>query len=362
MPMFEDEDEFKIKNPQVREYLASKFSPEARQKLVDQNSQDASGPNWLAGLAALGSGLQGGNAAQAGQQFLQNQNSQRDRKLVDFDSGRKLAMEEDTMAGDREKVARESDPSSEESKLAQQMAIDLGVKPALVGKLTAAKLKEQLPMLKQKYDIDQRKLDRSEARADRLQLASANRGGALTEGQKSVDKGYAKQYNDFTSKGRVNSTAAIDRLESLAGEMEGDQGLGEAGGGRLGSILPDVLRSRDAVRRRDSTRNAANTTLKELFGGQLSDGEREAAAKEYYNDALDNKTNAKLLRDKIEQLKGGLASETAKADFYEKNGSLQGFKGVGATQVAEESSEAGADKRRSRIAELKAKMAARVAR
>lgn len=151
---------------------------------------------------------------------------------------------------------------------------------------------------------------------------------AVTKGQVKVDEDYAKDYNKFTSKGRSNAIAAITKLEALATEMEADVGFGEAGGGRFADVMPDVLRSRDAIRRRDDTRNAANTTLKELFGGQLSDAEREAAAKEYYNDALDNETNAKILRRKIGELRSNVVNQTDKADYYEQHGTLTGWKGL----------------------------------
>jgi len=158
--------------------------------------------------------------------------------------------------------------------------------------------------------------------------AKNQRMGAYTKGQEQVDKDYAKHYNTFTQKGAVNVKTAIDRLEALASEMEKDKGFGEAGGGRFASVLPDALRSRDAIRRRDQARNFANTTLKELFGGQLSDAEREAAAKEYYNDALGNAENAKILRDKIAQLKDAYNTELAKAQHYEREKTLSNFSGA----------------------------------
>lgn len=179
--MFDEEDKFKIQDPKVLDYLTQ------RKNLVAQNEQDASGPDFLAGLAALGTGLQGGNAFEAGQSFLKNQQAGREKKLSEFDAQRKLALDEEALAFDREKrakekdiFAREADPNSAESKLAQQMAIDMGVSPELASKLTAARLKEQMPFLQKKYDIEQRKIDRGEARADR-QLQQQLRQDALQE-------------------------------------------------------------------------------------------------------------------------------------------------------------------------------------
>lgn len=176
--------------------------------------------------------------------------------------------------------------------------------------------------------LDQQKLEIAKNKSQ------GNQG--YSEGQKAVDKDYAKHYNTFTQKGAVNAKTAIDRLEGLADEMEADTGLFESGGGRFASELPDALRSRDAIRRRDQAKNFANTTLKELFGGQLSDAEREAAAKEYYNDALGNAENAKIIRAKIAQLRDSYNTEVAKAKYYENNGTLQGFSGVLPESIARE--------------------------
>ncbi len=147
--------------------------------------------------------------------------------------------------------------------------------------------------------------------------------GPLTPAQKKVDQTYGERYNLWTEKGRNNAANAIKKLEGLAAEMENAP---DGGGGRFAGRAPDWTRNRDAIRVRDTTRNAANTTLKELFGGQLSDAEREAAAKEYYNDALDNQTNAQVLRQKIQDLRDNFDSQEAKADEYERAGTLKYFK------------------------------------
>lgn len=147
----------------------------------------------------------------------------------------------------------------------------------------------------------------------------------LSVGEKSLDKEYGKQYEKYTSKGRANAVNSIMKLKKLQQEVEKDTGFGEAGGTRW--PIPDMLRSRTAIERRDDARNFANVTLKELFGGQLSDAEREAAAREFWNDSLDNESNAKRLKGKIKELEDGLKSQDAKARYWEKNrGSLKGFK------------------------------------
>lgn len=163
-------------NPQVKDYLTQKygldqFSPEKRQAIEAQNEEDRGGPNILAGLAAFGAGLQGGNAAQAGQNFLQMQEGRRQARLNDFDKNRQFALND---MNDKEMLAkkeREMDPNSQESKLAQKLAMDMGLPQDQAMKLTAAQFNQFSPALQKRYDLQQRQLDRQEARDERRFLA-----------------------------------------------------------------------------------------------------------------------------------------------------------------------------------------------
>lgn len=187
-------------------------------------------------------------------------------------------------------------------------------------------LQESIAARKQNAEMaNQNKLElqreKSQAKKDELEARGS-------EGQRAVDKDYAKHFNEFTATGSKKAEQSIAKMEKLVKELESDQGFGEAGGGRIASILPDAARSRDAIRRRDLAISLGNDTLKATFGAQLSDAEREAKAKEYYNDALDNKANAAILKQKIADSKAQLESERAKAQYYKDNkSSLRGFGG-----------------------------------
>lgn len=144
--------------------LGPKYSDEERQKIIDQNEKDASGPNWLGGLAALGAGLQGKDSFAAGQQFLKNQKDQREGRLAEFDKGRALAMQGIDRAKAEEMFARENDPASAESKIARETAIKMGMDPVQAEKLTAAQFKQFSPALSKMYDISQKALADAEQR------------------------------------------------------------------------------------------------------------------------------------------------------------------------------------------------------
>lgn len=161
---------------------------------------------------------------------------------------------------------------------------------------------------------------------DKLDAASKKAGANLTEGQKTLDREFAKEAERYTSSGRVNAISSINKLKEIVKDLkkEGD-GLFASGGGRS-SALPDSIRSRNSIKWRDNAVTSANATLKELFGAQLSDAEREAAAKEFYNDALSNSENAAILERKIRDLEAGIKNKDAKVDEFFSKGTLSEFK------------------------------------
>jgi hypothetical protein len=221
---------------------------------------------------------------------------------------------------------KEFEVDSDESKEARQTVADNfpNLAKTVDGK-TAAEINKAMPWLttkiKQDFEASQKELDR--ASAERIKVNA--RAATPSKSIQAADRDYAKRYNTFTQGGSANARAAIENLEGLARELEGDTGTGESGGGRFKTLLPDAMRSRAAIRRRDSARNFANTTLKELFGGQLSDAERDAAAKEYWIDALGNEDNAKILRRKVKTLRKIYENEISKAKHFEKFDTVDGW-------------------------------------
>lgn len=154
---------------------------------------------------------------------------------------------------------------------------------------------------------------------------SAGDDNAPTIGQKAVDRDYAKHYNEFSGKGRVNATQTIKQLEALKAELDAEAVGGGAGGGRFVNMLPDNVRSDKAIKFKTEIPGKANLVLKDLFGGQLSDAERKSESQTYYNDLLGPKENSELLAKKIETMKQQLASETRRAAWFQEHKTLAGY-------------------------------------
>lgn len=179
---------------------------------------------------------------------------------------------------------------------------------------------ENLGLLKTQAEIN--KLNADVASSKNIQSMPQAR---LTEGQKAIDKDYAKDYNDLTGGGEVSANNAIKKLKDLRNNMARDKGIIQSGGGPISGSLPDFMRTQGSISQRDNIVSVANSALKATFGGQLSDGERKALANEFYNDKLSNEENLKVIDRKIAELESGLANQKKKAAYFESNQSLSGY-------------------------------------
>jgi hypothetical protein len=183
------------------------------------------------------------------------------------------------------------------------------------------KMDEDRGYRKQMLDVERQKA-----------AAAAGKTTGQNEGIKALDRDYARDYNEYTSRGRVNALSSINRLEAIQKQLEKEaNSVIEAGGGSIAGSLPDMMRSERSIELRDDTINAANATLKDLFGGLITDSERAAAAREFYNDKLDSASNAKRLKAKIEEMKDRIIEQDAKAAWFRDRGTLGGFKGTDVT-------------------------------
>lgn len=189
--------------------MGDKFGADARQAIVDQNTKDSKPAfNWQAGLASLGASKAGGNGATAGQAVLDQQKAQRDQKLSDFDS------------------QAENDPSSPQSKAAQQMAQATGFKGD-VSKLTAAKYKQFSPLLSKMMETKQRSADRQALLGQRDEIAKQrgeDRANKLNDDlvmkmQGDMDPNKARGGNLAKNQAQIDQA---DRLKGLYTESGGD--------------------------------------------------------------------------------------------------------------------------------------------
>lgn len=147
----------------------------------------------------------------------------------------------------------------------------------------------------------------------------------LTDGEKSADKDYGKEYSDFKIRDEKNAENAIKQLGVYKKMLEDEEKSLISAGGGMASVLPDAARFGKSIEIRDGIKAQALLGLRGAFGGNPTEGERIANAEQFYNDKLGNKQNIALLDSKIKAMKDGLARQKALAKHWEKNKTLSGF-------------------------------------
>lgn len=316
-------------NEQLKKYLSDKYGLDYEKNAQDQYGEQLGRSNTANLFSNLGDVIAGNKVGSQNKYFEKLNQRAKDNTIgaiendkkqfaADYDLNRKIT--EDT-----EKDARansERDINSQESKLAQSLAVKMGMNLEQAKALTADKFKTYSPALEKMYAIEQAKL----ARQDALNAKKQEKLTSASEGQKAVDKDYAKDYNEFSGGGETKALDAIKKLSDYKTQLSGDNGFIQAGGGPIAGSLSDAFRTQASIAQRDAIVSAANSALKATFGGQLSDGERKALANEFYNDKLSNEENLKIIDRKIQELQNGVATQKQKSRYFEQNGTLTGFR------------------------------------
>lgn len=145
--------------------------------------------------------------------------------------------------------------------------------------------------------------------------------------QLEVDKKYAQDYNDFTTKAGARSKKTINDLKEFQRQLEAeDKEFFQSGGSKVAPWLNDGLRDEQSILWKTQIPGKAFSVLKELFPGAISNEERTALAETYYNDRLKPKANAEILKTKIAELENTLNAELEKSNYFQKYQTLEGFK------------------------------------
>lgn len=205
-------------NPVVKDYIQKKFdlgnyNDDARRKLVEENSGYDTRGAIAGALAALG-----GKDPMA---ILNARNQQRQQAIADFDKARANKIQEYSLDRQIKKdsdsddlMTREADINSSESKMANELAQRMGYKGPPI---TAKQFKNFSPAMQKMYDIEQRQLDRKEARDERRfqsGLKSQERKDDITR------KDDEKREGRMTTFGEARTEDDAKKLKEASAEKE----------------------------------------------------------------------------------------------------------------------------------------------
>ncbi len=150
-------------------------------------------------------------------------------------------------------------------------------------------------------------------------------GKPLTPGQKKVDENFADTYAAFVTGGATDAAKQVTQLSAALKQLETNKELT----GPLVGLMPDALQSfaaPEALAVKETINEVVQRNLKAVLGTQFTAPEAAQLIARAFNPALGAPENIKRVRRLLEQIERANADTQAAVSFYEKNGSLQGFK------------------------------------
>lgn len=161
-------------------------------------------------------------------------------------------------------------------------------------------------------------------KADGRPLVTVNTG---TTGQEAVDKEFGREYTDFVARGGyADVMKQLDQLEEAAHALETDSSLT----GPLRGNLPDAVRAYTnprAIQVREAVEEVVQRNLRVILGAQFTEREGERLISRAFNPRLLPTENAKRARRLITQIRSMAEAKRSAAEYFERHGSLQGWKG-----------------------------------
>lgn len=155
---------------------------------------------------------------------------------------------------------------------------------------------------------------------------SGGGGLKLTPGQEAVDKKFAESYLDWQQGGGADSIANIAQIGTVLARLEKNQPLT----GPMVGIQPDfvlAITNPAAAGSMEQVQEVVQRNLRVILGAQFTAKEGESIIKRAYNPSLSPQENAARLRKLFQQMSVAAQQKQDMANYYEANGTLQGYKG-----------------------------------
>lgn len=153
-----------------------------------------------------------------------------------------------------------------------------------------------------------------------------------TPGQVALDKGFAKDYQQWRAAGGyADLEKQVAQLSTVLTNLEGPKGEGLTG--KVLGAFPAGARvfapnGEASVEAQQQVEEVVQRSLRAVLGAQFAQKEGDRLIARAYNPQLDAKTNATRVRRLLESiLKMGQAKEAA-AQYFEQNGTLEGWAGT----------------------------------
>ncbi len=211
-------------NPSIRDYLLQK---KKEREALDQSLDPSIGQRIAAPLAAISAGFMGRDPLAAGQMINENAVKSKQAALNNFDKsmesdiqGIELGRNEDKYNKEQKSMAEDSDPNSQQSKLAQQVLKSMNMPGDLSG-LTYEKFKTLSPVVQKKYEIEQKRIEDNQKKQENNLAKQTLLNDKMSEKMLALDTpvGTAKTALDATT--LKSGYEAKQQFDNMIGELIG---------------------------------------------------------------------------------------------------------------------------------------------
>lgn len=189
------------------------------------------------------------------------------------------------------------------------------------------KLIPEIPTTKSPEKFTQESLRKFEQTGRESDLVPRESTLKPTTAEAAVDKAFAKDYTDWVTGGMDQVNKNLVQLKSVSDRL---------GSGKENLTGPVVGRTPDTIRAalnpasievRDAVQEVVQRNLREVLGAQFTEREGMKLIERAYNENLSEAENKRRVDRLITVIQKAAEAKQLAADYYEKNGTLKGFKG-----------------------------------
>ena len=153
-------------------------------------------------------------------------------------------------------------------------------------------------------------------------------GAGMSEGEKALDKAYAKSRLHWIEKGRASFGKMELELNEALNALENEENItGPVVGSILNTTGGEITHAR-AAEVRDYVLTTVQKSLRETLGAQFTEVEGKMLMDRAYNPLLSQAENAKRVRRLLGEIKEAAQAKESMSQYWsENNGSLVGYRG-----------------------------------
>ena len=179
----------------------------------------------------------------------------------------------------------------------------------------------------QRLGLDQQRLGLDAQKFQASQTRGANGAvGNLTEGQKALDRAYAKEYQQWRTVGQPDVQANVSRLQEVRQKLATSNNLtgpiaGLGGAGIRSITNPESANAQQLVE------EVVQRNLRLILGAQFTQKEGDRLIERAYNPRLQEAENIKRVDRLLTQIEQAASAKEDQAQYFEQNGTLTGWQG-----------------------------------